>query len=212
MLAAAAAATISIVVLNATPLSVDVGDRLKKRISAASGKSLVHFSYNDEGTARLLKTFYQKRNGLPAWSHDEGPTEEAAILLQLLKRAYREGLYPQDYQADRIEDLMMALNKEKEEGRHLNPDQLVDLDLLLTEAFFSYAAHFPPGEPITSGNLRIWCINPGRPISSRHWLTPWKKGMWKERSAIWLPDFTVIRNCGKGLMITLTSRNKAAGR
>jgi len=145
ILAAAAAATISIVVLNATPLSVDVGDRLKKRISAASGKSLVHFSYNDEGTARLLKTFYQKRNGLPAWSHDEGPTEEAAILLQLLKRAYREGLYPQDYQADRIEDLMMALNKEKEEGRHLNPDQLVDLDLLLTEAFFSYAAHFSAG-------------------------------------------------------------------
>jgi len=128
-------------------LSAEVADCLQQRISngEASGKSLLHFAYNDEVAARLMKTFYQDRNGLPAWSDDDGPGELAENLLGVLKRAYREGLYPSDYQVERIESVMEDLKQVKDKGGYLDPDQVADFDLLLTEAFFSYATHLSGG-------------------------------------------------------------------
>jgi len=146
--------------LDAKPLSHEVADSLQQRVVAAQGRSLLSFEYNDQDTAQLLKSFYQERKGLPAWSGDEGPNEQAAVLLRILKRAYREGLCPQDYGVGRIEALMAAMNREKEENLPLDPEQLTDLDLLLTEAFFSYASHFAGGRADHQKQYPGWVFKP----------------------------------------------------
>ncbi|OPY85399.1 MAG: murein L,D-transpeptidase [Syntrophus sp. PtaU1.Bin208] len=131
--------------LSASNPSDTVADRIQQRVATATGRSLLNFAYNDEDTVRLLKTFYSERKGLPAWMGEEGPDAQAVALLRILKRSYREGLCPQDYGIERIETMMTAISREKELDRPLNPERLADLDLLLTEAFFSYAAHFTGG-------------------------------------------------------------------
>jgi L,D-transpeptidase YcbB len=137
-----------------------VADRLQQKISAAPGRSLLHFAYNDEDTVRLMKTFYSERKGLPAWSGEEGPDAQAATLLRILKRSYREGLCPQDYGVERIEALMATISQEKEHNHSVNPDRLADLDLLLTEAFFSYAAHFSGGRADHERQYPGWVYKP----------------------------------------------------
>jgi len=137
-----------------------VADRLQQRITAATGKSLLNFSYNDGDTVRLMKTFYSERKGLPAWSGEEGPDAQAATLLRILKRSYREGLCPQDYGVERIEALMATISQEKEQNHSVNPDRLADLDLLLTEAFFSYAAHFSGGRADHVRQYPGWVYKP----------------------------------------------------
>lgn len=146
--------------LNAKTPAEEVAERLQQRILTASGRSLLNFAYNDQDTARLMKTFYQERKGLPAWSGEEGPNEQAAVLLRILKRAYREGLCPQDYGVDRIEALMASANLNREENQPLDAEQLVDLDLLLTEAFFSYASHFSGGRADHQRQYPGWVFKP----------------------------------------------------
>jgi len=146
--------------LLAKPLSDEVSACLQQRIIAASGRSLLNFEYNDQDTAQLLKRFYQKRNGLPAWSGDEGPNSQATVLLRILKRAHREGLCPQDYGVERIDALMAAMKQEKEENLPIDPEQLADLDLLLTEAFFSYASHFSGGRADHQKQYPGWVFKP----------------------------------------------------
>ncbi len=131
--------------LNAASLTEEVANRIGQRIMASPGKALLNFSYNDADTAQLIRNFYLQRNNLPAWSGEEGPGPQAAELLRILKRANREGLSPQDYGILRLEALMAEIALDREGGSSLNPEELTDLDLLLTEAFFSYAAHFSGG-------------------------------------------------------------------
>lgn len=131
--------------LDARPLTEEVADRILQRTVNGSGKSLLNFAYNDQDTVRLLQAFYTDRKGLPAWSGNEGPNEQAADLLRILKRATREGLSPQDYGVARIEALIATINLDREGSQPLNVEQLADLDLLLTEAFFSYTSHFSGG-------------------------------------------------------------------
>ncbi len=144
----------------ASTLPDEVAERIQQRDTTATGRSLLNFAYNDQDTAQLLKNFYQGRRGLPAWSGQEGPDQQAAALLRILKRAYREGLCPQDYGVDRIETLMEAINQDKEQNLPLNREQLTDLDLLLTEAFFSYAAHFAGGRADHKRQYPGWVFKP----------------------------------------------------
>lgn len=131
--------------LNAASLTEEVANRIGQRIMASPGKALLNFSYNDADTAQLIRNFYLQRKNIPAWSGEQGPDSQAAELVRILKRAYREGLSPQDYGILRIEALMAEIALDREGGSSLNPEELTDLDLLLTEAFFSYAAHFSGG-------------------------------------------------------------------
>ncbi len=100
--------------LDARPLTEELADRILQRTVNGSGKSLLNFAYNDQDTVRLLQAFYTDRKGLPAWSGEEGPNEQAADLLRILKRATREGLSPQDYGVARIEALMATINLDRE--------------------------------------------------------------------------------------------------
>jgi len=131
--------------LNAASLTEEVADRIGQRIMASPGKALLNFSYNDADTAQLIRNFYLQRKNLPAWSGEEGPGPQAAELLRILKRANREGLSPQDYGILRLEALMAEITLDREGGSSFDPEELTDLDLLLTEAFFSYSAHFSGG-------------------------------------------------------------------
>jgi len=146
--------------LNAGPLPNEVADLIQQRVTGTAGRALLNFTYNDGDTARLLKNFYQQRKGLPAWSGEEGPDQRADTLLRILKHSYREGLCPQDYGIDRIAVLMLAINREKEQGLPLSPKRLADLDLLLTEAFFSYASHFSGGRADHHKQYPGWVFKP----------------------------------------------------
>ncbi|MDY0187484.1 MAG: L,D-transpeptidase family protein [Syntrophus sp. (in: bacteria)] len=145
---------------DAVSLPDTVSDHLLQRIANAKGRSLLNFDYNDEDTARLMTTLYLERKGRPAWVGEEGSAAPAEKLLHLLKRSHREGLYPQDYGIGRIESLMETISRDKEQDQPLNPDLLVDLDLLLTEAFFSYAAHYSGGRINHQKHYPGWVYKP----------------------------------------------------
>ena len=78
---------------------------------------------------RRLVVIYTKTGLQPLWVTSNGPGEKAEILLAVLKNSELDGLIPEQYHVNRITSLWNGTT----------PEELIDLDTLLTLAFITYA-------------------------------------------------------------------------
>ncbi len=102
-----------------------------------------------------LPRFYEGRGFRPAWVDVDGPLALADSVVAALERAGREGLNPDDYHLPRIRATLEELrgSGSRAAGRVVGTPmaRLVDLELLLTDAFLLYGAHLVAGrvDPVT---------------------------------------------------------------
>jgi murein L,D-transpeptidase YcbB/YkuD len=94
----------------------------------------------------LLPVFYEKRGYDPAWGGNYGPFSFVDSLLAEIKEANLEGLSAVDYHLDEIQSTLRKIRRTQQKQHRLNPYILVDLDLLLTDAFLIYASHLLAGK------------------------------------------------------------------
>ncbi len=122
-----------------------VSDHLRQRIESISGED--HFTCRGElvcGTSQI-PFFYEQRGYTPAWCTDEGVLPQTQALIEELTGAYDEGLRPEDYHLSGIVTLLREVEKTQFRKESMDPETLVDLDLLLTDAFMLYASHLLAG-------------------------------------------------------------------
>lgn len=84
-----------------------------------------------------LPQFYTNRNYEPAWTDKKNIKD----LLESIESAHDEGLDPEDYHYQEIQNLLAK----KKSASLTNPEQ-ADLDLLLTDALILYASHLLGGK------------------------------------------------------------------
>lgn len=85
--------------------------------------------------AEQVRRFYGERQGAAAWTQDAGASARAAVLLDVLAVADREGLVPADYHVAAIAERLDATD----------PASLAEMDVLLTDAAMTYAVHLRSG-------------------------------------------------------------------
>ncbi len=87
-----------------------------------------------------LVCFYENRGFAPAWSTDRGPSPAADELLTSLDAAGDDGLRPEDYGVAPLRRLVESVRSQ--------PDVVgrTELDLLLSDAFLSFAADLRYGK------------------------------------------------------------------
>lgn len=90
----------------------------------------------------LIRAFYSERDFRPLWSSPKGPMPRTASFVKVIGAAESDGLRPQDYHLSRIESL---LSRGKSSGKSFSPDQRIELDILLTDAFILYSRHLMNG-------------------------------------------------------------------
>ncbi|HWR98284.1 MAG TPA: hypothetical protein VN317_07645, partial [Candidatus Methanoperedens sp.] len=117
------------------------------------------------GGARLLsledlRLFYDGRGDRPAWTDAGRPSPQMDVLLDALRSADREGLNPADYHLAAIDDLRARLRVSARPAREAAND-LLDLDLLLSDAFLLYAGHLTSGR-VDPGSIEPEWNIPGR--------------------------------------------------
>lgn len=95
--------------------------------------------------AIVLPIFYERRVYQPAWTDSQGPLPQTETLLNAIRHADREGLRPGDYHLEKIEAILSELHQTPKLWEQPHPRQLVDLDLLLTDAFLIYGSHLLAG-------------------------------------------------------------------
>ncbi len=145
--------------LLAQNLSDEVREFLRNRIEAAGlpakitvGQQLIHASV-------VLPHFYERRAYRPAWSDDDGLLPQAYDLIRSIQQADQEGLRPGDYHLNSIEPAVKEIGQNQSNRGTLDPRRLVDLDLLLTDAFLIYGAHLLAGKVNPETFDREWHAN-----------------------------------------------------
>ena len=95
--------------------------------------------------SKTLPSFYERRAYRIAWSGNGGPLIQAYELISSIHRAELEGLRPDDYHLESIEAALGTMRGMGPADRPVDPALLVDLDLLLTDAFLVYGFHLLDG-------------------------------------------------------------------
>ena len=108
----------------------------------------------------LLERFYAPRGFDAAWSRGGALSPDADALLAALGKAPEDGLRSDDYHHDRLAALATAARRRVVDGesRTARARLLGSLDVLLTDAFFLYAAHLSKGKTDAQRGEPRWNI------------------------------------------------------
>jgi murein L,D-transpeptidase YcbB/YkuD len=129
-------------------------DLLRNRIESAGVPLKLTIGDEFVYAAVALPAFYERRAYRPAWINEKGPLPEAKDLFEAIQRADAEGFRPDDYHLNKIEQLLAQTRKRHKIFKSPDPRLLVDLDLLLTDAFLIYGSH------LVSGRINPEMIDP----------------------------------------------------
>ena len=138
------------------PLSASMPEQLRNRIGAVGLVRGTTVRSEILGALDALVRFYEYRGFQPLWVDDEGLLPQASELLQVVRRAEREGMKPPVYHLPKVEHLMAELGRRHPDERSQNLDSWVDLELLLSDAFFMYGSHVLTGQINPRALNEVW--------------------------------------------------------
>ncbi len=108
-----------------------------------------------------VRAFYQQRDYEPAWMTDRGAGPQLFELLELLRSASDEGLCPEHYRLATLETYLPLLRDPSRLGQTLPQPWQTQFELLLTQAYFTYASELLGGQVNPARIDPTWRI-PGR--------------------------------------------------
>ena len=104
-----------------------------------------------------LLEFYRRRAYQPSWINDANkPSQLAEQLLDAVNTAEQNGLRPAFYNATELRDVMRSLKI----AFAPTPRQLANFDLLLSDTYFTYAAHILAGRLSANQVEQYWKLEP----------------------------------------------------
>ena len=131
--------------LEARTLTDQVREMIRARIEEAGIPAKITVGEDPVLAALALPRFYENRSYQPAWVGDQGPLPTVESLRRAISQATGEGLRAEDYHWRKIVAILEELKENREKGKPRNLRRLVDLDLLLTDAFLIYGSHLLGG-------------------------------------------------------------------
>jgi len=129
----------------AQAVSDQAGEPLRSRIEAAGEPPKLTVGAERLSAVRMLSLFYEQRAYQLAWSYGEDLLPQVDALVTAIYEADREGLRPGDYHLAPIEALLTGIRRDQEKKTPPKLESLIDLDLLLTDAFLLYGSHLLAG-------------------------------------------------------------------
>ena len=99
---------------------------------------------------------------MPFWIDSQLRLDSAKALIKAIERAGEDGLVPADYHLAAMHRLLAQLAKVRKTTQSISPEQLADLDLILTDAFLLLGTHLSIGKVEPETLLARWMIDPGR--------------------------------------------------
>jgi murein L,D-transpeptidase YcbB/YkuD len=132
-------------VLPAHSLEPSIRELLRFRIEAGGMPLKISVGKEPIYAGRVLPIFYERRAYQTAWTDSRGALPQTEKLLAAIRKADREGLRPGDYHLQKIEAILSQYLRTSQSMKKPDPHQLIDLDLLLTDAFLIYGSHLLGG-------------------------------------------------------------------
>jgi len=120
---------------------------LKERVGPARSQGPVYCRRDRVCGSDVLPDFYRDRDFRPAWIDDGLALADARALLPALRRVAADGLDPENYHLAAVESLLAEIDASARKGiRHVRPEALADLEMLLTDGFLLCGSHLVHGQ------------------------------------------------------------------
>ncbi|UJP63354.1 L,D-transpeptidase family protein [Mongoliitalea daihaiensis] len=111
----------------------------------------------------VIQNFYQHRDFEFAWSNGKKLFEIAYEMRYEIQQAKFDGLNPQDYHLDAINELFDQLERIQKLGLAVDPMALASVDILLTDAFILLSSHLYLGKVDPENLKTTWNIQRNAP-------------------------------------------------
>ena len=120
---------------------------LKARVGPVKSRGPVLCRSDQICGSDVLPSFYRARDFRPAWIDGGISLSDASTFLAALRLISEDGLDPGNYHLAAIESLIAEVQAGKgKKSKKIGPDTLVDLEMLLTDAFFLCGSHLVHGQ------------------------------------------------------------------
>lgn len=120
---------------------------LETRVGPVGTEGPVYCRYDQICGSDIVPAFYRARDFRPAWIDDGLTLSNATAFLAALRLVNEDGLDPGNYHLTAIETLIAEIQASQGKKRKkVGPDTLVDLEMLLTDAFFLCGSHLVHGQ------------------------------------------------------------------
>lgn len=100
---------------------------------------------NLPGSDSLISEIYRMRDYRPIWMENQIISDQARLFLRFIQDSEQDGLIPDDYHLSEIQKLISATDLPQTASDESHIQNLVDLDVLLTDALFRYSFHMSQG-------------------------------------------------------------------
>ncbi len=143
-------ASIAFLVILSIPLGVMASEPISNELRGAmealqlSPTSIAQCE-NIHAGSKLME-FYQERGFKPFWVSAHGTNDLGSRLPSQLLHSQLHGLNPEDYHHPCIQTILDSLIEQKDLGLPTNSRLLAELDILMTDAFMTYASHLALGK------------------------------------------------------------------
>lgn len=119
----------------------DISDELAQSIVGEESTALANSTYAAE-----IKKFYADREYLELWLMNGSLSKNGKALLTQIEDSKFDGLQPADYNLEQIYAFSSNPEKSNKKFRNMSADEKVQLELLLTDAFFNLAHDLEKGK------------------------------------------------------------------
>lgn len=120
-------------------------EQLRNRIESAGMPPVLMVGEEKIFSSIMLQKFYEKRVYVPAWFDRKKPAKNINELIKCIKNAAKEGLRPTDYHLSIISRILEDIKIRQKSQNPIFYHQLIDLELLLTDAYLILGAHYLAG-------------------------------------------------------------------
>jgi len=141
---------------NAQTVSGEVRTNIMLRVEMVETGASLSVEGDRIHSYMALPRFYYMCAYQPAWSDKFGPTRSVHSLIKAIHNASQEGLQPRDYHLIAIEGIFSRMLNDQKGVQWTDPALLADFDVLLTDAFLTYAAHLLSGRVDTETFEKQW--------------------------------------------------------
>jgi L,D-transpeptidase YcbB len=132
-----------------------VTEYLKDQVSKTDTSAPLRIGRDSLVSSPYISGFYAGRGYKPAWSDKGRLNANGDSLFRIIRDAESFGLIPQDYHRQAIDSMLRTAYDSAHDSYNIN--KLAFTDLMLTDAFFSFAVHVSVGRMANdSAAVREW--------------------------------------------------------
>jgi murein L,D-transpeptidase YcbB/YkuD len=133
----------------------DVSAGIKRTLLAQDNQQTLIPEAQTAGSESLIAEIYRVRDFLPIWIENQQISDQARLFIRFIQESEQDGLIPEDYHLSAIQELLFSINMPQSPTGEHPIQQLIDLDILLTDALYRYSYHMAKGrvDPETVDSL-----------------------------------------------------------